>query len=62
MAYQAGILNEPSALVQSISSNIQKLTLLSNTHNTYTHTEEVVIISCNIQITTTLLTPVFELW
>uniref|UniRef100_A0A3Q3GEN5 Syntaxin-7 n=1 Tax=Labrus bergylta TaxID=56723 RepID=A0A3Q3GEN5_9LABR len=32
MAYQAGILQEPSALVNSISSNIQKLTLLSNTH------------------------------
>ncbi|XP_038582744.1 syntaxin-7 [Micropterus salmoides] len=30
MAYQAGILNEPSALVQSISSNIQKLTLLTS--------------------------------
>ncbi|XP_020488112.2 syntaxin-7 [Labrus bergylta] len=30
MAYQAGILQEPSALVNSISSNIQKLTLLTS--------------------------------
>ncbi|KAM6991901.1 syntaxin-7 isoform 1-T2 [Tautogolabrus adspersus] len=30
MAYQAGILQEPSALVHSISSNIQKLTLLTS--------------------------------
>lgn len=30
MAYQAGIQAEPSALVNNISSNIQKLTLLSN--------------------------------
>ncbi len=29
MAYQAGSLEEPSALVHNISSNIQKLTLLS---------------------------------
>uniref|UniRef100_UPI0037E81444 syntaxin-7 n=1 Tax=Semicossyphus pulcher TaxID=241346 RepID=UPI0037E81444 len=30
MAYQAGILQEPSALVHSISSNIQKITLLTS--------------------------------
>ncbi|XP_044026102.1 syntaxin-7 [Siniperca chuatsi] len=30
MAYQAGILEEPRALVQNISSNIQKLTLLTS--------------------------------
>lgn len=30
MAYQAGIAEEPSALVHSISSNIQKLTLLTS--------------------------------
>lgn len=32
MAYHAGIPEDPSALVHNISSNIQKLTLLSNTH------------------------------
>lgn len=30
MAYQAGSLEDPSALVNSISTNIQRLTLLSN--------------------------------
>uniref|UniRef100_A0A3Q3QZE6 Syntaxin-7 n=1 Tax=Monopterus albus TaxID=43700 RepID=A0A3Q3QZE6_MONAL len=34
MAYQAGIPGEPNALVHNISSNIQKLTLLSNTVHT----------------------------
>ena len=38
MAYHAGTAEEPSALVHNISSNIQKLTLLSNTHTTHTHT------------------------
>lgn len=42
MAYQAGIQNEPSVLVQNISSNIQRIQLLSNTH-----TYEFLIISCN---------------
>ncbi|KAK1888992.1 Syntaxin-7 [Dissostichus eleginoides] len=36
MAYRAGNPEDPSALVQNISSNIQKLTLLSKTHTTHT--------------------------
>lgn len=32
MAYYAGVPEEPSALVHSISSNIQKISLLSTEH------------------------------
>ena len=36
MAYRAGNPEDPSVLVQNISSSIQKLTLLSKTHTTHT--------------------------
>ena len=38
MAYQAGTPEELTALVNDISTNIQKITLLSNTTHTHTHT------------------------
>ncbi len=67
MAYHAGIQEEPSALVDSIGSNIQKLTLLSNSYThtnkqTNTHIEEFISSSCKNEITPALLTPVGESW
>lgn len=50
MAYHAGIPEDPSALVHNISSNIQKLTLLSNTHTIHIQGHDMVLMADTVTI------------